>query len=447
MDIHADIVEPVTPTLSYENISYWKTEDSGYHTSRSLENSEISGDNLKHSIFNGKISITGQFQVDCFDLSKEVRFSPRLKYNTGFIKANESYSESPQNRRGVKRAHQVELENSDVSYSSVPTPTSVIAGGLRKLRCTDNYKLNVSCSSVNLSHTNSLETELCSNNDHIHPAYPTTPVKKNCRNSCKLRSPLKSRRQQRFWRDRDNFAIHSLSCETQALQPITKPAKPNDKVSLFQYKPNQKIDIIKMLYLHANVMPPIMKIFNYLSHEDVFNFTLVSQLWQKVWEDVSRVKTKKQEYMHFLKNARENQENKMSTPKNNYKNQIRPLMEIHNIQNNCPQVCSQNSPPGSPGTIKFKRYTKAAALDPRKQLPCIKCHQPAKVTEDITGEEWVECTNMNCSHQFCRLCKGERHSGKKCFQYDLDAPSPSKRQKNTCAIGTKKSRRNLRRLL
>lgn len=360
MDIHTDIVEPVTPSLSYDNISYWKTEDSGYHTLGSLENSEISGDNFKHAIFNGQISITGQFQVDCFDLSKEVSVSPRLKYSTGFTKTNESYIDSPQNRRGIKRVYQQEQENSDVSYSSVPTPTSIIAGGLRKLRCTENNKFNVSCSPVSLSHKNFLEPELCSFNNHLHVSYPTTPVKKNCRNGCKLRSPLNSRRQFKFWKDRDNFEIHSLSCETQVLQPIAKPAKPNEN-NVFKYKPNQKIDIIKMLYLDACAMPPIMKIFNYLSHEDIYNFTLVSQVWQRVWEDVSKVKTKKQEYVRFLKNARENQENKMSTPKNNCIKQIRPLMEIHNIQSNYHQVCTQNSPPGSPSTIKFRRYTKVSS--------------------------------------------------------------------------------------
>ncbi|XP_047527385.1 uncharacterized protein LOC125064427 [Vanessa atalanta] len=441
MDFHSDIVETVTPCLSYENMNYWKTEDSGYHTPGSLESSEISGENFNHAIFNDKLSFTGQFQVDCLNLSKE--FSPRLKYSTGLIRSSESYNESPQNRRGLKRAYQEETENTETNHNSVPTPTSILSGGLRMLRCSDNHTLNVSVSSVNLGHTNILEAELLSLNDHIHLTYPTTPVKKICRNSCKL-SPFNARR---LWRDRDNFVIHSLTCETRELQPLTKSLGTNNKVNVFQFKPNEKFDMIKMLYQYANVMPAIMKIFQYLSHEDVHNFTMVSQLWQKVWEDVSRVKTIKREYVHFLRNARENQENKMSTPKNGFKHQMRPLMEIHNIQYNNQQTSSQKSPPGTPRTIKFKRYAKAAALDSRKQLPCIKCQRPAKVTEESSGEVWVECTSITCCHQFCRLCMGERHSDKKCIQYDLDGPSPSKRQKNTYSIGTKKSRKNLKRLL
>lgn len=78
---------------------------------------------------------------------------------------------------------------------------------------------------------------------------------------------------------------------------------------------------------------------------------------------------------------------------------------------------------------------------------CIRCHQPAKVTEEITGEEWAECSSATCAFQFCKFCTCERHPGKKCFVYDLEAPSPSKRKKTTCAVGTKKSKKNLRRLL
>lgn len=89
----------------------------------------------------------------------------------------------------------------------------------------------------------------------------------------------------------------------------------------------------------------------------------------------------------------------------------------------------------------------SASLDSRLQLSCVKCSHPAKVTEEPTGEEWVECTNVTCAYQFCRSCNCTRHPGKSCFQYDLNAPSPSKRKKCEYAVGTKKSKKNLRRLL
>lgn len=87
------------------------------------------------------------------------------------------------------------------------------------------------------------------------------------------------------------------------------------------------------------------------------------------------------------------------------------------------------------------------SLDSRIQLLCVMCSQPAKVTEEPSGEQWAECTNPSCAYIYCRHCKSSRHPGKSCNQYDLDGPSPSKRKKKQVAIGTKKSKNNLRRLL
>ncbi|XP_045773010.1 uncharacterized protein LOC123872642 [Maniola jurtina] len=449
MDIHSEYMEPVTPGLSYDNFGYWKTEDSGYHTSYtpgSLECSEISSENF-NPIFKGQIGFTGQFQVGCYDIQSDVNFRPTLQFSAGIIRSRESYAESPQNRRGIKRAYNGEPENRDVNCGSIPTPTTMIAGGLCKLRFSDK-KFNGSYSSVSFDSADLIAGDLCSKNEHMHTPYPTTPIKKVCRSNCKLSSPLNPRKPVK----KLNFAMHSLLCDTQALQPILKPIKPhNSAAKAYKFRPNQKIDIIKMLYQEANVMPPIMKIFSYLSNEDIYKFTLVSPLWEKVWEDVSKVKSKKQEYLHYLQDVRDNWENKMSTPKSGETNQIRPLMEIHNVLNNHNILTKTTSipisPPGTPKTIKFKRFAKAASLDLRQQLSCGRCQQPAKVTEESSGEEWAECTSVSCSYQFCRFCKCDRHPGKNCFKYDLDGPSPSKRKKNTYAVGTKKSRKNLRRLL
>ncbi|XP_023939466.2 uncharacterized protein LOC112046873 [Bicyclus anynana] len=451
MDIHSEYMEPVTPGLTYDNVAYWKTEDSGYHTSytpESLECSEIRSENFNPTIFKSQIGFTGQFQVGCYDIQSDVNFRPTLQFSTGIIRSKESYSESPQNRRGVKRSYNGEPENRDnINYGTIPTPTSIIAGGLCKLRFSDK-KFNATYSSLSLDSADRLTGDLCSRNDHTHTPYPTTPIKKVCRSNCKIISPLNPRKPAK----KLNFAMHSLSCDTQALQPVIKPVKSqNNAIKAYKFRPNQKIDIIKMLYQEAHVLPPVMKIFDYLSNEDIYRFTLVSPVWQRVWEDVSKAKAKKQEYLHYLKDVRDNQENKTTTPKSTDANQIRPLMEIHNVLNNhnslVKSISTPISPPGTPKTIRFKRFTKAASLDLRKQLSCVRCQQPAKVTEETTGEEWVECTSTICSYQFCRFCKCDRHPGKNCFKYDLDGPSPSKRKKNVCAVGTKKSRKNLRRLL
>lgn len=81
------------------------------------------------------------------------------------------------------------------------------------------------------------------------------------------------------------------------------------------------------------------------------------------------------------------------------------------------------------------------------QLSCAQCQYPAKVTKELSGEQWAECTNITCAYQFCKLCKSKRHRGTTCTQYDLSEPSPPKRKKNLYAVSSKKSKKNLYRLL
>ncbi|CAK1539992.1 unnamed protein product [Leptosia nina] len=433
MDVHSEISEPLTPGLSYENSSYWKNEDSGYHTSftpGSLECSEVSNDSVNATLIKGSICFSVPYQVECYKLSPDVKLVPQNNYNfsTNF-RNNECFKDSPISRRGIKRPFQEDCENINTSYSSIPTPTTLIAGGLRKLKFHDGGKTKAIKGS---EYTESLHDTFYNIN-----AFPSTPIKKSCRTSCKLNSPTSLKRPAK----KLNFVMHSLSCEGKGLQAIPKASK-SKAVKSIQFRPEQKIDIIGMLYKNANVTPPLMKIFSYLSNEDIFNFTLVSPLWTRVWEDVSK-SSKQLEYSLYLRRSKENAENKEVAPKMCGQHTLKPLTEIHNIIPKKPG----SSPPGTPRTIRFKKFAKAATLDIRKQLSCARCHQPAKVTEEPTGEEWVECTSVTCSYQYCKFCRCERHPGKTCFQYDLDGPSPSKRKKNPYAVGTKKSRKNLRRLL
>ncbi|XP_072943553.1 uncharacterized protein Rca1 [Epargyreus clarus] len=440
MDMHSDYTEPVTPGISYNGAGYWRAEDSGYHsfTPGSFESSEIS-DSSK--LAQRKICFTGQIHVDCRSVTPEENYRSR-KYATSssILRSCENFVESPVIRRCLKRSYQE--DDSDNIFSPFPTPTSVIAGSLRELKFNDGNKLSTSLTFSNRGHTD-VPSDLYYRSDHIHTSYPTTPIKKICRSSCKLSSPLNLRKPSK----KLNFVIHSLSCETQALQPIVPPVRSEPLPTQSKFRPDQKVDIIKMLYHEAHVMPPIMKIFSYLSNKDIYNFTLVSQLWSQVWEDVSKIKSKQTEYLKFLEDRKANQENKNSVPKNYESNPTKPLIEIHNLLTNNSQKNSPSSPPGTPRTIKFKKYVKSARLDIRMQLSCARCHQPAKVTEESSGEEWVECSSATCSYQFCRYCRCERHPGKTCTQYDLNGPSPSKRKKTACVVGTKKSRKNLRRLL
>ncbi|CAB3239981.1 unnamed protein product [Arctia plantaginis] len=163
----------------------------------------------------------------------------------------------------------------------------------------------------------------------------------------------------------------------------------------------------------------------------------------------SIAKKKKRSFKEYLKHLKENQENcaKESISKTKLRKVHGCLRDFNNEITENPVNKSVRSPPSSPRSNRFRKFTKSASLDSRLQLSCVKCSHPAKVTEEPTGEEWVECTNVTCAYQFCRSCNCTRHPGKSCFQYDLNAPSPSKRKKCEYAVGTMKSKKNLRRLL
>ncbi|XP_041974894.1 uncharacterized protein LOC121730109 [Aricia agestis] len=439
MDKHSDFMEPVTPKLPFN----WSAEDSGYHTSftpGSLEYSDVADENY-YPLTRSTKSKAWHYYVE------ESKKTPELNFkNVQSVKSTEGSKElSPPKRRGTKRSHSDETDNTDIGYRSILTPTSNISGELNRLRFSDSKKCNRSYnSSIEYSSSLFSQHDPCPSDSHYYATIPTTPIKKICKNGCKINSPETQHKLRRSL----SMVMHSITCDKNALElKVTSEEKKPNTFHKYNVKPHQKIDIIKMLHQKANVLPPIMKIFSYLSHEDIFNFTLVSQDWQKVWEDVSE-KKRQEEYSKYLNDIRESQENIMSTPKLREPQITRPLMEIQNVCNKNMAANTPVSPSKSPRTIRFKRFTKAASLDSRKQLPCMKCQLPAKIIEEMSGEEWAECTNHFCSFQFCSLCKSPRHPGKKCVQFDLDGPSPSKRihRKDKCVAGSKKSKQKLKRL-
>lgn len=351
MDFQTDFIEPTTPALTYNSINrYSKNEDSGYHTSYtpgSFQYSDLSNDSLNSHVMQRQFC---QIQVDCYDITPEVklRFGQRLSKCSSSLNAYDQ-KDSPISRRAVKRSYQEDVENIE-ELSSIPTPTSLIAGCLRKLKFSDGTKINKNI--VSTRYTNTVLQDFNYQHDigGSEISYPTTPVKKICRSRCTLRSPLSLRKPVK------KLITHSLSCEIEALQPVQNK-KALECIKSYHFKPNKKVDIIQMLYEHA-AMPPIMEIFKYLSNEDIFNFSLVSNVWLKVWDDVSKKLTVKQNFVKFMQKEKENQENKGTTPKDNSHTHIRRPMGVHNIANSNTMKNTVCSPTRSPRTNRFKKFTK-----------------------------------------------------------------------------------------
>lgn len=345
------VFEPITPGLAYINTTYWKNEDSGYHTSftpDTIENSQLSNENIDSSIIHGKIRIAeipsdyGSTPSSNYRLARRYRRTPILIRST-----IENIPESPISRRGVKRPYQ--YDDDDVSYSSTSTPTTKIAGGIQKLKVTDNNTPSQRNISVSSTHS-----DYSSASDIFHPkeyvpnlAYPTTPVKKVCQTSCKLSPSKRSAK-------KNNFTIHSLSCETKG---VVKQ-RPNSKVvRTIKFAPDQKIDIVWRLYAQERAIPPVTKILSYLSNRDIQVFRLVSPLWQHIWKDLGT--SKKKQYKNYLKEIKNNQENiTVQARRHSAGNQICSVTEVRNVANAHVVAISPRSPPGTPRTNKFKKFTK-----------------------------------------------------------------------------------------
>ncbi|KAJ8735557.1 hypothetical protein PYW07_007177 [Mythimna separata] len=430
MDVHSDYVETAKYNLSFNNINYFKSEESGYHTfsSRgSLEHSELSSGYLDQSVV-AKSPFLDQIQVDYV--------TPEATYRYNQLKPrHDNYNDTPPPRRAAKRPFS--SVDSAKQATTIPTPTTWIAGKIQGLEVSEDKENNT------LPSENSQSTGR--NRRYIYRIkkiceqkfYPITPVKRNCKSSPCKKSGRKL-----------DFVIHSIACEKYGLQPIQQVTQ--TKIGLTQpilARPDQNIDILGLLN-QLCAIPPLEKIFSYLNNEDICNFCSVSNTWKDIWNCYSSSQ-KKAELRKYLKSAKANVENYVKEPNNKIKAtklNDRLLKDIHNETSDDFVTSTPKSPQYSPRTNRFRKFVKSASLDSRIQLPCVRCSHPAKVTEEPTGEEWVECTNATCLYQSCRACNCNRHPGKSCNRYDLNAPSPSKRKKCD-VIGTEKSKKNLRRLL
>jgi hypothetical protein len=348
MNVQSSNLNLTTP-LSLKNLSFCKTEDSGYHTSfasSSLECSNLCNESLEPSLV---LPNYCKIQVECYPLTpnSDVRPTASGRYSCSRPKgSNGNFDDTPILKRGIKRPYEENIGQNGISFT-VTTPTSIIASEVQKLKVNDT-KINTTTSSCDSGHLDSFLSDAFFK-DYYGSAvtYPTTPIKKICRSSCNL-SPFSCRKSAR----KVDFSIHSLSCEGHVLKLQQKPQQ--KVLKSFVYKPDERIDIIKLLYKHEDYCSTsIRKILSYLPPEDEYKFTLVSPTWCSIYKSTNT----KQYCQNFFETLKSNLENldHGETPKISDNNQIGPLKEIQNINT---LKSTLRSPIRSPRTTKFNKYTK-----------------------------------------------------------------------------------------
>ncbi|KAK0171796.1 hypothetical protein PV328_005199 [Microctonus aethiopoides] len=211
------------------------------------------------------------------------------------------------------------------------------------------------------------------------------------------------------------------------------------------------VDILSLLGEKSNHYRIIEKIFSYLSSQDLCSISMVSRLWRKLCIADYSANTRRLRHVIVRQNTKENL--KLITGKNKCDNDVQQTMNcivrkgyFVAVQNllHVPQRrrTQPSSPPVSPSKIKFHSFVKASrTLEPWERLfPCPKCSFACSVdTENNVGM----CTREGCSTKFCPYCSSQPHTG--ACKTPLLA-TPTKRKKRPLVVGSKQSKRNLRRL-
>ncbi|XP_034943366.1 F-box only protein 43-like [Chelonus insularis] len=220
------------------------------------------------------------------------------------------------------------------------------------------------------------------------------------------------------------------------------------------YTGKETVDILSLLGEKTYHPRIIRKIFSYLKPQDLCAISMVSRSWKRICRLDTLANLRRLQFIEWKQNSKENVNNQKSTSlvkktncfslspkiklvKRNY------LMEVQNTQVSTRRMIPSSSPPVSPSKVKFHSYVKASrTLSPSQRLfRCPKCFFACRMNiENNVGT----CTREGCGAEFCTICSSSRHDGAACNTPLL--LTPTKRKEQPVVVGSKKSKRNLRRL-
>lgn len=334
MDVHSELVSSAKSALSFDNMKYYKAEDSGYHTSftpGSLEQSDLCSDLDE--------TLPPRTTYDATPNYRRSRYGPLKVHN----------DISADSRRALKRPYpSTELVK---HVTTIPTPTTLLSGKIESLDVNeDKENSSVSIPPESPCSSNSSKRFLYRLQvpEPVLP-YPLTPIKRNCRlGPCRSAKKLE-------------FSTHSLLCKKSELQHVPEESSKIQLIPILA-RPNQKIDILRLL-CETHATPALENILQNLNNEDTHSFCLVSKTWCQIWKLYSS-KKKKRSYKEYLKTSQENQENcaRESVSKTRSRKVHGYLRDLNNEIIENPVNKAVRSPPSSPRSNRFRKFTKVVYI-------------------------------------------------------------------------------------
>ncbi|XP_011303961.1 uncharacterized protein [Fopius arisanus] len=208
----------------------------------------------------------------------------------------------------------------------------------------------------------------------------------------------------------------------------------------------ETVDILQLLGERSNHVEIVSKILGYLRAEDLCAVSMVSRTWRSICgKDVLAnmrrithicVRQSTKENLRLVRKVKES--GIQESPKSRYTRGY--LVSVQNFL----QVPKRTprSPPISPSKIKFHSFVKASkSLAPTERLfSCPKCTFACHVDNE---KNVGTCTRKGCRTEFCTYCLSTPHTGS--CKTPLLA-TPTKRKTPPLIVGSKQSKRNLRRL-
>ncbi|XP_011252493.1 F-box only protein 5 [Camponotus floridanus] len=226
----------------------------------------------------------------------------------------------------------------------------------------------------------------------------------------------------------------------------------NIRRATLDYTGREKVDFLSLLGEESNHLNLVSKILSYLGPPDLCSVSMVSAAWRRICENDSGANGRRMSYILRKQNIKENlkvtfkkakrEEDIQTSPKSRHYVRKGFLVDVQNFLYVPAQPRPPNSPPVSPSKVKFHSYVKASRTLASGEylLPCPKCRFPCHVdSEKNVGT----CSRQGCSIEFCISCSSKPHTGP--CKTPLLA-TPTKRNNKRLIVGSRQSKRNLRRL-